>query len=112
MRRRQLDEQLRRERRVDAVPQLAAGARDIAEVLGCGRARGRAPELRGDGWGERGREGAEDVDRARDAAEGDAFQADFADELGVGDVGCGGYGRGGGGGDGVQYAEGFGGVER
>lgn len=72
------------ERRVDGLPEGATAGRCSAEAgFGRGPSR-RGAELRGNGGGEGGVEGVEAVYRARDAVEGDAFEADLPDEFGGG----------------------------
>ena len=81
----QLVVQLALEGAVDRVPEGAAARADVRDVGRAGGAGGRARERVGDGGWEARFEGVEAVDRAGDAVEADAFQADFAHELGDGD---------------------------
>lgn len=97
---------------VDGRPEGEAGLFAQGEVVGRDGARGMGLEPLLDVRGQVGAEGAQAVDGARDAVEGDALETDFADQLGGGDGlqglvgGCGGLA-----GDAVQDGEGVGGVE-
>lgn len=97
------------QRAVDALPQRAPAGLRGGEVGRRQGARGPRLELGDQGGVEGGAEGGERVDGARDAVEGDALEADFADELGGLEGGEGGGGGGGGleeGGEGGGRVEG------
>ena len=82
MREGELVEELALVGRVDRVPQRPAAAQPGVEVLGRGLAGGSRLETGLDRGGQGVAEGVEGVYGAGDAVEGDALEADFADQLG------------------------------
>lgn len=66
---------------VDRGPQVPAALEAVLEVVRGQLSRGRGRDLVEDVLGETFAEGAQAVDGARDAVEGYAFQAHFADQL-------------------------------
>ena len=91
MRFRELRFQFAVEGRVNGCPEGAAAGVDGGNILGGGLARRGCGELGSEGGVGRGEmrpEGVEGVNCAGDAVEGDAFEADFADEFGGFEEGC------------------------